>query len=146
MKYLPQNKLPQWRMDNEPSLCPLLNCQNKNWVVDHCHKTGMVRGVVSSEGNVLLGKIENAYKRLSKDAKYCSLPTVLRSMAIYLEKKSTGILHPEGFRQLWKRFSRFDKDTQLDILLKVGIKRDLLEDCKNSQDRTKLYKQYLKDE
>tara|TARA_S200002703_G_scaffold156108_1_gene161149 strand:- start:55 stop:495 length:441 start_codon:yes stop_codon:yes gene_type:complete len=146
MKYLPQNKLPQWRMDNEPVLCPLLNCKNDNWVVDHCHNTGMVRGVVSSEGNVLLGKIENAYKRLSKDAKYCSLPTVLRSMAIYLENKSTGILHPEGYRQLYKRFSRLSKDLQLDILMKVGIKRDLIQQCKNAKDRTKLYKQYLKDE
>jgi hypothetical protein len=146
MKYLPQGKLAKWRKDNEPTFCPLLNYQTNNWVVDHCHNTGMVRGVVSSEGNAFLGRIENAHKRLSKKAKHCSLPTVLRSMAMYLEKKSTGILHPEGFRQLWKRFSRFDKDTQLDILLKVGIKRDLLEDCKNSQDRTKLYKQYLKDE
>ena len=146
MKYLPQNKLPQWRMDNEPVLCPLLNCKNDNWVVDHCHNTGMVRGVVSSEGNVLLGKIENAYKRLSKDAKHCSLPTVLRSMAIYLENKSTGILHPEGYRQLYKRFSRLSKDLQLDILMKVGIKRDLIQQCKNAKDRTKLYKQYLRDE
>ena len=133
-------------MDNEPVLWPLLNCKNDNWVVDHCHNTGMVRGVVSSEGNVLLGKIENAYKRLSKDAKYCSLPTVLRSMAIYLENKSTGILHPEGYRQLYKRFSRLSKDLQLDILMKVGIKRDLIQQCKNAKDRTKLYKQYLRDE
>jgi len=144
MKYLPQNKLKDYREENTPHLCPLLNCEHDNWVVDHCHKTGMVRGVVSSEGNVLLGKIENAHKRLSQNAKGCSLSVVLRSMADYLEKKSTNILHPEGYRQLYKRFSRLDKHTQLDILMKVGIMRDLIQSANNSNERTKLYKQYLK--
>lgn len=144
MKYLPQSKLADWRKENEPHFCPLLNCENDNWVVDHCHNTGQVRGVVSSEGNVLLGRIENAYKRLSKQASGCSLPTVLRSMAMYLEKQSTGILHPEGYRQLYKRFNSFKKDIQLDILLKLGVNRQQIAECKNSKDRTNLYKKYLK--
>lgn len=144
MKYLQQNKLAEWRKENEPHFCPLLNCENSNWVVDHCHKNGMVRGVVSSEGNVFLGRIEKAYKRLSKQAGHCSLPVVLRSIAMYLEKESTGILHPEGFRQLYKRFSRLKKDFQLDILLKLGINRQRILECNNSKDRTNLYKQYIK--
>lgn len=144
MKYLPQGKLAEWRKENEPRFCPLLNCENSNWVVDHCHNSGQVRGVVSSEGNVFLGRIEKAYKRLSKHAKGCSLPVVLRSMAMYLEKESTGVLHPEGFRQLYKRFSRLNKDFQLDILLKLGINRQRILECNNSKDRTNLYKQYIK--
>ena len=144
MKYLSQGKLAEWRKENEPHFCPLLNCENSNWVVDHCHNSGMVRGVVSSEGNAFLGKIENAHKRLSKNARGCSLPVVLRSMAMYLEKESTGILHPEGFRQLYKRFSRLKKDFQLDILLKLGINRQRILECNNSKDRTNLYKQYIK--
>ncbi len=144
MNYLQQNKLAEWRKENEPRFCPLLNCENSNWVVDHCHNSGQVRGVVSSEGNVFLGRIEKAYKRLSKNAKGCSLPVVLRSMAMYLEKESTGILHPEGFRQLYKRFSRLKKDFQLDILLKLGINRQRILECNNSKDRTNLYKQYIK--
>ena len=144
MKYLQQNKLAEWRRENEPRFCPLLNCENSNWVVDHCHNSGQVRGVVSSEGNVFLGRIEKAYKRLSKNASGCSLPVVLRSMAMYLEKESTGILHPEGFRQLYKRFSRLNKDFQLDILMKLGINRQRILECKNSKDRTNLYKQYIK--
>ena len=144
MKYLPQGKLAEWRKENEPHFCPLLNCETSNWVVDHCHNSGQVRGVVSSEGNAFLGKIENAHKRLSKNARGCSLPVVLRSMAMYLEKESTGILHPEGFRQLYKRFSRLNKDFQLDILLKLGINRQRILECNNSKDRTNLYKQYIK--
>lgn len=144
MKYLPQNKLADWRKENEPKFCPLLHYKTKNWVVDHCHNNGMVRGVVSSEGNAFLGRIENAHKRLSKDAKNCSLPFVLRCMANYLEQEATDILHPEGFRQLYKRFSKLKKDFQLDILLKLGINRQRILECNNSKDRTNLYKEYIK--
>ena len=146
MKYVPQKNLKTYREKNKPRICPLLNCETKDWVVDHCHSGGTIRGVVSSEGNAFLGRIENAHKRLSKNARHCSLPTVLRSMAIYLEKPSSNLLHPEGFRQLYKRFSRLDKGTQLDILLKLGINRELIQACNNSLDRTKLYKSYLKNE
>ena len=122
------------------------NCEHNNWGGDHCHNTGMVRDVVSSEGNAFLGRIENAHNRLSKNARGCSLSVVLRSMANYLERNSTDLLHPEGFRQLYKRFSRLNKYTQLDILMKVGIKRDLIQSANNSNERTKLYKQYLRNE
>jgi len=144
MQYVPQKELKKFREKNKPHFCPLLNWDSKDWVVDHCHSVGTIRGVVSSEGNVFLGKIENAYKRLSKDARHCSLSVVLRSMANYLEKPSSNYLHPEGFRQLYKRFFRLDKLTQLDILMKVGINRKLIQACKNSKERTKLYKEYLK--
>ena len=97
-------------------------------------------------GQRLLGRIENAHKRLSKKASQASLATVLRNMANYLEQPCSNLLHPEGFRQLYKRFSRLDKGTQLDILLKLGINRELIQACNNSLDRTKLYKSYLKNE
>lgn len=144
MQYIPQKNLKKFREENKPEFCPLLSCVTKDWVVDHCHSGGTIRGVVSSEGNVFLGKIENAHKRLSKGAKSSSLPKVLRNMADYLEKPCTGLLHPEGFRQLYKRFSHLDKATQLDILMKVGINRELIQACNNSLDRTKLYKSYIK--
>ena len=146
MKYVPQKNLKGYREKNKPRICPLLDCETKDWVVDHCHSGGTIRGVVSSEGNAFLGRIENAHKRLSKKASQASLPTVLRNMANYLEQPCSNLLHPEGFRQLYKRFSRLDKGTQLDILMKVGINRELIQACNNSLDRTKLYKSYLKNE
>lgn len=83
-------------------------------------------GVVSSEGNALLGRIENAFKRLSRVAKATTLPIILRNMASYLEREDTGTLHPQGFRQLWKRFNSFNKEIQLDILKKLGVNRQQL--------------------
>jgi hypothetical protein len=124
----------------------LLDHKTKDWVVDHCHTGGTIRGVVSSEGNALLGRIENAYKRLSINARALGLPQALRNMANYLDRPQSNELHPEGFRQLYKRFSRLDKGTQLDILLKVGINRELIQTAKNSTERTKLYKSYLRND
>ena len=144
MKYLPQNKLAQWRKDNEPKECPLLGYKTENWVVDHDHTSGLVRGVVSSEGNALLGRIENAFKRLSRVAKATTLPIILRNMASYLEREDTGTLHPQGFRQLWKRFNSFNKEIQLDILKKLGVNRQQLSECTNSKERTNLYKKLIK--
>jgi hypothetical protein len=146
MHYVPQKELKKYREKNKPSFCPLLDYKTKDWVVDHCHTGGTIRGVVSSEGNALLGRIENAYKRLSINARAVGLPQVLRNMANYLDRPQSNDLHPEGFRQLYKRFSRLDKSTQLDILLKLGINRKLIQACNNSLDRTKLYKSYLKNE
>ena len=144
MKYLPQSKLAEWRKENAPKKCPLVEYKTSNWVVDHNHTSGFVRGVVSSEGNALLGRIENAFKRLSRGAKKASLPTILRNMASYLEQDDLTLLHPEGFRQLYKRFYSLSKDYQLDILLKFGTNRDDISKCKNAKERTELYKQIIK--
>jgi|TARA_R110002020_G_scaffold9809_1_gene38288 hypothetical protein len=144
MKYLPQSKLAEWRKENAPKKCPLVEYKTSNWVVDHNHTSGFVRGVVSSEGNALLGRIENAFKRLSRGAKKASLPTILRNMASYLEQDDLTLLHPEGFRQLYKRFYSLSKDLQLDILLKFGTNRDDISKCKNAKERTELYKQIIK--
>ena len=144
MEYLPQSKLAEWRKKNAPTKCPLVEYKTSNWVVDHDHTSGFIRGVVSSEGNALLGRIENAFKRLSRDAKKATLPTILRNMASYLEKEDTHIIHPEGFRQLYKRFFSLNKDLQLDILMKFGTNRDDISKCSNAKERTDLYKKILK--
>ena len=144
MEYLPQSKLAEWRKKNAPTTCPLVEYKTSNWVVDHDHTSGFVRGVVSSEGNALLGRIENAFKRLSRGAKKATLPTILRNMALYLEQEDTHIIHPEGFRQLYKRFFSLNKDLQLDILMKFGTNRDDISKCSNAKERTDLYKKILK--
>ena len=79
--------------------CPILASQKDDWVVDHDHQTGMVRGVISRQANSLLGKVENFYIRMCKGDKE-DLPGVLDAMATYLEQETLDVLHPVGLTQL----------------------------------------------
>lgn len=59
-------------------------------VLDHCHKTGMVRGVIHNGCNSLLGKLENNAPRYGvKD-----LQAFLIGAASYLQRPPMDILHP----------------------------------------------------
>jgi hypothetical protein len=136
--YVPQSRLAQWREENIPPHCPILGHEELIPVVDHDHKSGRIRAVMSSEGNALLGKIENFHKSRCIHGKW-DLPTVLRAMADYLERDQ-GPLHPVGTRQLTKRFGRGKKPDQVAILESVGATESEIEACTNSKDRTNLYR------
>lgn len=144
MKYLQQKDLPNYRQLNKPEVCPILRVDEADWVLDHDHDTGRVRDVISSEGNVLLGRIERAYKRLSKKGRHLKLKSILLNIADYLEQGNKPILHPEGFRQLYKRFQRKSKNDQKKVLTQAGADIKSVNSCKNNQDRLNLYKQILK--
>jgi hypothetical protein len=135
MKYLQQKDLPNYRSLNKPEVCPILRVDEADWVLDHDHESGRVRQVISSEGNVLLGRIERAYKRLSKKGRHLKLKSI---------QGNKPILHPEGFRQLYKRFQRKSKNEQNKVLTQAGADIKSVNSCKNNQDRLKLYKQILK--
>jgi hypothetical protein len=73
--------------------------------LDHHHKkkvkgTGKIRGVLCSNCNVFLAKIENNCRRyaISHDA----LPDVLRNIADYLEKEQYNMIHPSDVPLLKK--------------------------------------------
>jgi len=139
MKYLTQKQIPQYREDHKPDKCPILGNEEFNAVLDHDHKTGRIRGVISNEANVLVGKIENFFRsRCANSAN--DLPTCLRQIANYLEQDQ-GALHPVGLRQLTKRFKNMKKSEQLLILEQMGIDSD---NCKNSSQRAQLYRDSLK--
>lgn len=140
MKYISQNKLPDYRKKYLPNKCSILDLKEYNPVVDHDHNTGRIRGIISSEGNVLIGKIENFFKSRCTGCKI-ELPQVLRNIADYLEKEQ-GPLHPVGVRQLVKRFKRMGKDKQLDILSE-HYDLSVINECKNSEQRSKLYRAAL---
>lgn len=65
----------------------------KDAVLDHCHTTGLCRGVIHRGANALLGKLENNHKRYG-----VSLPMMLalgRNLEGYLKRDfSTMPLHP----------------------------------------------------
>jgi hypothetical protein len=139
--YVSQSELAEWRDEHCPLNCPLFGMTDFIPVVDHDHQTGRIRDVLSNEANAMLGKIENFYKTRGANAKY-SLPSVLRRMADYLEQDQ-GPLHPVGTRQLTKRFNRMKKEEQIAILKKHGAGGLAVVSCKNSKDRTKLYRSLI---
>ena len=141
--YLPQNKLKDWRVEHQPKSCPLILRKTSDWVVDHCHKSGMVRGVVSRVGNSLLGKIENfAYRRCQVSQSH--LPAVLRGIADYLEQEQLDVLHPVGLTQLSKRFKSLTSEKQKATLVDLGAKRKQIMECSNASERTKLFRELTK--
>ena len=141
--YLPQNKLKDWRVKHQPKACPLLLRKTSDWVVDHCHQSGMVRGVVSRVGNALLGKIENfAYGRCQ--ISHSHLPAVLRGIADYLEREQLDVLHPVGLTQLCRKFKSLTSEKQKGILVDLGAKRIQLMECSNASERIKLFRELTK--
>lgn len=139
MKYLTQKDIPKYREQHKPNECPILGNDQYDAVLDHDHQSGQVRGVISNEANVLIGKIENFYK--SRCAKSINdLPTCLRQIAKYLEQDQ-GPLHPVGLRQLTKRFKNKKKTDQISLLEEMGIDGS---ECRNSKERASLYREAYK--
>lgn len=139
--YVTQAGLPEYRKTNCPSRCPVLGHDGLTPVVDHDHKTGRIRGVLSIEGNALIGKIEN-FHRSRCVAGVLDLPSVLRNIADYLERPQ-GPMHPKGTLQVVKRFGQKPKAEQLEILKHYNVTPEELAACRNSKQRTKLYRKQI---
>ena len=97
-------------------LCPICGKELVREVLDHLHKKrlkgdGLVRGVICSQCNVFLAKIENSCVRYS--IKLDDLPNVLNNISTYLSNPRLPYLHPseaEKEPKLGKRlFSRLAK-------------------------------------
>jgi hypothetical protein len=61
-------------------------------VLDHCHKTGLLRQVLHRGCNSLLGKIENSMPRSRVDIR--RLEGIARNLVNYLTTTHTEIRHP----------------------------------------------------
>ena len=144
MPYIPSSKLAKWREANKPGRCPILNDRKSDWVVDHCHKTGMVRGVISRMGNSLLGKIENyLYRRCGQPPE--TFPDILRNIADYLEREQFDVLHPVGLTQLTKRFrNNLTADEQYAVLRDLGADEEILDTLTNIKHREAYFRTLTK--
>tara|TARA_E500000318_G_C3483881_1_gene181542 strand:- start:86 stop:535 length:450 start_codon:yes stop_codon:yes gene_type:complete len=142
LKYISQNKLKAWRENQAPKKCPISQAEMHDNVVDHCHCTGEIRGVLHRQSNAFLGKVENAWKRYACRSANVSLPEALRRMADYIEFSCTGLLHPVGANQLQKKFERKKTEDQLNILLDLGVDVASI-DASNSDKRSKLYRKQI---
>jgi hypothetical protein len=71
------------RQDNKCAICGNAETASNHWkenqtrrlAIDHCHKTGLIRGLLCYRCNTTLGKVEDN-------------PELLRNMAAYLEGDS----------------------------------------------------------
>lgn len=144
MTYLPQNKIAEYRLRHKPICCPILSTKTDDWVVDHDHQTGMVRGVISRQANSLLGKVENFYLKMCKGDKEF-LPVTLEAMATYLETARTDVLHPVGLTQLTKKFRNgLTSAEQFSTLEDMGASREELDACSNVKQRAELFRKLTK--
>lgn len=144
MTYLPVNKLAKWRKENEPSQCPILETKTNDWVVDHDHKSGEIRGVISRQANTLIGKMENIYTTMCKGDP-AELPGVLENIAAYLRQENSKILHPVGLNQLTSRFkNNLLKEDQCFLLHILGASLAEISEYNNIGKRTKAFKKLLK--
>jgi hypothetical protein len=87
-----------WRQDY---VCPLCEktIELDQAALDHCHRTGSVRMVVHRWCNSVLGRIENWSKRVGG----INNLQLLRNILVYLEKDTTGIMHPMHNRKRRKK-------------------------------------------
>jgi len=113
-------------------------------VVDHCHRTGLIRGVISREANSLVGKIENFFYRYCESKCIGTKDEAIHRVADYLRGSKTNILHPVGAKQLISRFARMKKEDQSFVLKKFGAKKSEINACTNSKDRSILYGSLIK--
>ena len=144
MSYIPVNKLAEWRKAYEPSKCPILNRETDDWVVDHDHLSGEIRGVISRQSNTLIGKIENIYTSMCK-GNPSELPDVLENIATYLRQPNSKLFHPVGLKQLCNRFkNNLRKSDQCFLLKEFGAKEIEINACHNINARLKLFRTLLK--
>ena len=144
MTYLPQNKIKEYRDANKPISCPILDIKTKDWVLDHDHQTGLVRGVISRQANSLLGKVENFFLKMCKGRKE-DLPNTLEAMAAYLEREALDVLHPVGLTQLTRKFGNsLTAAEQVTELKDLGASDDDLASCKNQKQRKELFRKLTK--
>tara|TARA_R110000850_G_scaffold7265_3_gene26906 strand:- start:565 stop:885 length:321 start_codon:yes stop_codon:yes gene_type:complete len=102
----------------------------------------MVRGVISMEGNTFLGRVENSFRRFGTSST-AGLPSILRSMADYLDQGDTDILHPVGLKQLASRFCRLPVADQVFALKALKVNKSEINACTNSKQRTVLYRKQI---
>ena len=84
-------------LKDQGNICLISGKMPNRPVLDHHHKkkikgTGLVRGVIDSNMNVFLAKIENNAKRYGISNE--DLPYILRNIANYLEKEHYPLIHP----------------------------------------------------
>lgn len=108
MRKIPRGSLRAWAIGHlktvQGGVCSLCHkpislqvMGNKSdYVVDHDHETGEIRGVLHRSCNAAEGKVANAAGRWgAKSMSYSELIPWLENMLRYLKQPGTGLLYPD---------------------------------------------------
>lgn len=113
-----------------------MNIAKGDAVLDHCHDTQYVRGVLSRPSNVALGKIENLWKRYLGWWYVGTLADFLRGCANYLEREQPKeYLHPKFINKLQTQFNTLKEGDKKVILKMLGQEEGV-----NGAERKKLFR------
>lgn len=111
LRKLPRSSLKAWaighlrtKQDGNCAICkkPIdlrLTGVKADMVVDHCHETGLIRGVLHKSCNSSEGKVVNAAGRWgAKSMQYSEVIPYLKNLIQYLEDayaNPTGLMYPD---------------------------------------------------
>lgn len=57
-------------LENQGNVCKICKTDDKRFVIDHCHKTGKIRGLLCDRCNLTLGRVEENIEILSNMISY----------------------------------------------------------------------------
>ena len=126
---------------NADNVCPILGIPLDDPVLDHDHKTGKVRGVISRQANTLLGRIENYldHRVNSPLSDWGVVENVLAFLSRSDLDSDLKPFHPEGLRQVCKRFAKMKKAEQIESLERLcemeNVSLSEIDKCSNSRKR-----------
>lgn len=96
--------MPAWKVRHlqtvQGGLCPMCGLPidlkvPREGVVDHCHETGLIRGVLHRSCNSGEGKVSNAAGSwIAKSMKQDDITAALRSLLAYYEQPKTDFIYP----------------------------------------------------
>lgn len=115
MRKLARSQMPSFRarqVKMQGGICPLnlkeFDPQNmKDACIDHDHKTGEIRGVLSRAGNACEGKVRNAVARWGGTGDNDeAIIAWLKRLIAYLEGPGLGMIYPTHLTEDEKRLKR----------------------------------------
>ena len=98
-------------LEEQNYICPLCNTEIllEDAALDHCHSSGLVRGVLHKMCNSAEGTIRSKFRR-SGVSRYTTLEEYLYNLSMYLSKDHHPILHPAAApRPLLLKKSSYNK-------------------------------------
>lgn len=142
MQFLKQTAIARYRKKYKPTVCPIFDIPLKpeDAVLDHDHTTGAIRSVIHRDANQFEGKVTNLYKRYVRSRVDADLPTILRSLADYLE-------YHRDFPQDLKHPGHIKVHVRELLELPVSAQKDLLREFalpdNNAAVRRKSFRKYI---